>query len=92
MRERRKGRIIMMSSVAGLVTPRRGSVRFDDTEIGGSPPHAINRRGIAYVPDERRIFADLTVTGKGPAGSGRLATAQEDISGAASNDASAELS
>jgi branched-chain amino acid transport system ATP-binding protein len=55
------GKSTTLKTIAGLVAPRRGSVRFDDAEIGGAPPHAINRRGIAYVPEERRIFADLTV-------------------------------
>jgi len=55
------GKSTTLKTIAGLVAPRRGSVRFDDAQIGGSPPHAINRRGIAYVPEERRIFADLTV-------------------------------
>ncbi|MDB5041318.1 MAG: transporter family protein [Candidatus Eremiobacteraeota bacterium] len=55
------GKSTTLKTIAGLVAPRRGSVRFDDAEIGGATPHAINRRGIAYVPEERRIFADLTV-------------------------------
>jgi branched-chain amino acid transport system ATP-binding protein len=55
------GKSTTLKTIAGLVAPRRGSVRFNDAEIGGATPHAINRRGIAYVPEERRIFADLTV-------------------------------
>jgi branched-chain amino acid transport system ATP-binding protein len=55
------GKSTTLKTIAGLVAPRRGSVTLDGVRIGGSPPHAINRRGIAYVPEERRIFADLTV-------------------------------
>ncbi|HEY4442216.1 MAG TPA: ABC transporter ATP-binding protein [Candidatus Elarobacter sp.] len=55
------GKSTTLKTIAGLVAPRRGAVRFDGDEIGGRPAHAINRRGIAYVPEERRIFGDLTV-------------------------------
>ena len=55
------GKSTTLKTIAGLVSPRAGSVLFDGDEIGGAPPHAINRRGVAYVPEERRIFADLTV-------------------------------
>ena len=55
------GKSTTLKTIAGLVAPRAGSVRFDEREIGGRPPHAINRGGIAYVPEERRVFRDLTV-------------------------------
>jgi branched-chain amino acid transport system ATP-binding protein len=55
------GKSTTLKTIVGLVAPRNGSVRFDGAEIGGAPPHAVNRRGIAYVPEERRVFADLTV-------------------------------
>ncbi len=55
------GKSTTLKTIVGLVAPRKGSVRFDGAEIGGAAPHAINRRGIAYVPEERRIFRDLTV-------------------------------
>jgi branched-chain amino acid transport system ATP-binding protein len=55
------GKSTTLKTIMGLVAPRAGSVRFGEVEIGGSPPHAVNRRGIAYVPEERRIFGDLTV-------------------------------
>jgi branched-chain amino acid transport system ATP-binding protein len=55
------GKSTTLKTIMGLVSPRAGSVRFGDEEIGGDPPHAVNRRGIAYVPEERRIFRDLTV-------------------------------
>ena len=55
------GKSTTLKTIMGLVAPRAGSVRLDGAEIGGLPPHAVNRRGIAYVPEERRIFRDLTV-------------------------------
>jgi branched-chain amino acid transport system ATP-binding protein len=55
------GKSTTLKTIVGLVAPRAGSILFDGTEVGGATPHAINRRGIAYVPEERRIFADLTV-------------------------------
>jgi branched-chain amino acid transport system ATP-binding protein len=55
------GKSTTLKTIVGLVAPRSGTVRFDGAEIGGAPPHVVNRRGIAYVPEERRIFADLTV-------------------------------
>ncbi len=55
------GKSTTLKTIVGLVVPRAGSIIFDGDEIAGSSPHAINRRGIAYVPEERRIFADLSV-------------------------------
>jgi branched-chain amino acid transport system ATP-binding protein len=55
------GKSTTLKTIMGLVAPRAGSVRFGDAEIGGRPAHAVNRLGIAYVPEERRIFRDLTV-------------------------------
>ena len=55
------GKSTTLKTIAGLVAPRAGSVRFAGADIGGRPPHAVNRLGIAYVPEERRIFRDLTV-------------------------------
>jgi branched-chain amino acid transport system ATP-binding protein len=45
----------------GSVRPRAGSIRLDDTELTGLPPHEIPKRGVAYVPQGRRLFPYLTV-------------------------------
>ena len=45
----------------GLLPRIEGRVRFDGQEIAGLPPYRISRRGLGYVPEERRVFADLTV-------------------------------
>jgi branched-chain amino acid transport system ATP-binding protein len=44
----------------GLVKPRSGSIKFDGIEIGGLPPYQVSRLGIAYVPQGRRIFPNLS--------------------------------
>jgi len=55
------GKSTTMKSIMGLVPPRRGSIRFKGTEISGRKPYQIARLGIGYVPDDRRVFADLSV-------------------------------
>jgi branched-chain amino acid transport system ATP-binding protein len=55
------GKSTTLKTIMGLVAPRAGTVHLDGAAIGGRPPHAVNRLGIAYVPEERRIFRDLTV-------------------------------
>ena len=54
------GKTTTLRSIIGLTPPRRGSVRFAGEEIRGEPPDAISRRGLAYVPDDHRIFPTLT--------------------------------
>ncbi|MBI3997592.1 MAG: ABC transporter ATP-binding protein [Armatimonadetes bacterium] len=55
------GKTTTLRSIMGLTSPRAGQVRFRGVEIGGRPPYAIARLGIGYVPDDRRIFPNLTV-------------------------------
>jgi branched-chain amino acid transport system ATP-binding protein len=55
------GKTTTMKSIIGLVPPRQGAIRFKGEEIVGREPYQIARRGINYVPDDRKIFADLTV-------------------------------
>jgi branched-chain amino acid transport system ATP-binding protein len=45
----------------GLLEPRSGEIRFDGARIDGRAPHEIARLGLGYVPEDRRIFTDLTV-------------------------------
>jgi branched-chain amino acid transport system ATP-binding protein len=56
------GKSTTMKAIMGLVPPSAGSVRFLGQEIAGREPFEIARRGLGYVPEERRIFAELTVT------------------------------
>jgi branched-chain amino acid transport system ATP-binding protein len=55
------GKSTTMKSVIGIVRPSSGSIRFDGAEIAGLEPHRIARLGLGYVPEDRRVFADLTV-------------------------------
>jgi len=50
-----------LKSLMGLVTPRSGSIRLDGAEMAGKPAHAIARRGMQLVPEDRRIFGSLNV-------------------------------
>ncbi len=54
------GKSTLLKAVMGLVRAR-GEVAFDGRRIDGLPPHARARLGLGYVPEDRRIFADLTV-------------------------------
>jgi branched-chain amino acid transport system ATP-binding protein len=55
------GKSTTMKAIMGLVPPSAGSVRFLGDEIAGREPFEIARRGLGYVPEERRIFSELTV-------------------------------
>jgi branched-chain amino acid transport system ATP-binding protein len=54
------GKSTLLKSVMGLVEAR-GTIEFGGRAIGALPPHARARLGLGYVPEDRRIFADLTV-------------------------------
>ncbi|QYK41115.1 MAG: ABC transporter ATP-binding protein [Paracoccaceae bacterium] len=54
------GKTTTIRSVLGLSPPRRGTIRFDGADITGMPTHRIVRRGIGWVPDDRRVFPSLT--------------------------------
>jgi branched-chain amino acid transport system ATP-binding protein len=55
------GKTSLLRTVMGLVPRRSGSIRIGEYEIMGAPPHLVASYGIAYVPQGRRIFAELTV-------------------------------
>ena len=55
------GKSTTLKSIMGIVPPRSGSVLFKGQEVRGKQPFYIARRGIGYVPEERRIFPGLTV-------------------------------
>ncbi len=56
------GKSTTMKAIMGLVPPARGEVSFDGRRIERLPPYRIARLGLGYVPEERRIFTDLSVT------------------------------
>jgi branched-chain amino acid transport system ATP-binding protein len=55
------GKTTTLKTIVGLIKPRSGRVCLGDVDLGGLPAHEIPRRGIAYVPQGRRLFAELTV-------------------------------
>ncbi len=55
------GKTTTLKSIMGIVAKRRGSVRFDGHELIDLPSNRIARRGIAFCPEERGIFASLSV-------------------------------
>lgn len=55
------GKTTTLRSIMGLTPPRSGRVTFKGTEVTGRQPFEVARLGIGYVPDDRRIFPDLTV-------------------------------
>jgi branched-chain amino acid transport system ATP-binding protein len=55
------GKTTTLRSIMGLTPPRAGRVSFNGREVAGREPFEMARLGIGYVPDDRRIFAGLTV-------------------------------
>jgi branched-chain amino acid transport system ATP-binding protein len=55
------GKTTLMMTIAGVLKPRKGSIRFNEIEVTGSPPDAIVKRGIALVPENRLVFPSMTV-------------------------------
>ena len=55
------GKTTTMKAIMGLVPPAQGEVNFAGRRIERLPPYRIARLGLGYVPEERRIFAELTV-------------------------------
>jgi branched-chain amino acid transport system ATP-binding protein len=55
------GKTTTLRSIMGIVAPRGGRITFDGFELAGLATHTIAQRGIAYVPEERRILPNLSV-------------------------------
>ncbi len=78
------GKSTTLKAIMGLVPPSAGSVRFLGQEVGGMPSYRIARLGLGYVPEERRIFTDLSVmenleVGRRAARQGRAAWTPERL-------------
>ena len=55
------GKSTLLKSIMGLVKPRSGSIAFQGAPIHGQTPYAIAKQGMAYVPEGRGIFGNLSV-------------------------------
>ena len=55
------GKSTALKSVMGLVRARSGRVLYRGSDLAGAPPYKVARAGIGYVPEERRIFPNLSV-------------------------------
>ena len=55
------GKTTTMRSIMGLTPPRRGRIAWKGQDITGREPYQVVNLGIGFVPEDRRIFADLTV-------------------------------
>ena len=55
------GKTTTLRAIMGLIAARSGSIKLDGTELTTLSPHEVPRHGIAYVPQGRRLFAELTV-------------------------------
>jgi len=78
------GKSTTLKAIMGLLPPRSGRVRFLGQDITGWAPFRIARAGLGYVPEDRRIFTDLTVTenlevGRRAARGGRAAWTPERL-------------
>ncbi|NKE44310.1 ABC transporter ATP-binding protein [Roseomonas frigidaquae] len=78
------GKSTTMKAIMGMLPPRAGQVRFAGQDITGWAPYRIARAGLGYVPEDRRIFTDLTVAenlevGRRPAQGARAAWTVERL-------------
>ncbi|MGQ9509123.1 MAG: ABC transporter ATP-binding protein [Thermodesulfobacteriota bacterium] len=55
------GKTTTMKSIMGVIPPLHGRVIYKGEEVTGMEPYLLARKGIGYIPDDRRIFPDLTV-------------------------------
>ncbi|MFN6995870.1 MAG: ATP-binding cassette domain-containing protein, partial [Aquincola tertiaricarbonis] len=55
------GKSTTLKTLMGLLAKRRGNVQFMGRDISRAQPHEIARAGLGFVPEDRRVFSDLTV-------------------------------
>ncbi len=55
------GKTTTLRAIMGVLPPRQGRIVLDGREISGLPPHRVARRGLAWVPEDRRVFPRLSV-------------------------------
>ena len=67
------GKTTTIRAITGLAAPQAGRILFDGRALTGLPPHEVVRRGVAVVPEGRRIFINLSVHENLLLGAGALA-------------------
>lgn len=55
------GKTTTVKTIMGILSPRSGNIKFNGENITGLYPHEIARRGVGFIPEDRRIFPSLTV-------------------------------
>ncbi len=55
------GKSTTLKALMGMLARRKGSIRFLDRDVSKAEPHVVARLGLGYVPEDRRVFGDLTV-------------------------------
>ena len=55
------GKSTLLKTIVGLLVPRAGVIRWEGIPVSAEPPHRIIERGVALVPEGRRLFARMTV-------------------------------
>ena len=55
------GKTTLMRVISGLIRPTAGAIGMEGTDVLATPPHRILALGIAHVPENRRLFARMTV-------------------------------
>jgi len=55
------GKSTLLKTICGLIYPKNGIIRLDNTKIVGLPPHKIVEMGLVYVPEGRNLFPEMTV-------------------------------
>jgi branched-chain amino acid transport system ATP-binding protein len=55
------GKTTLLKAIGGLLRPRAGAIRWEGEDLGGLPGHLIVERGVALVPEGRRLFGGMTV-------------------------------
>jgi branched-chain amino acid transport system ATP-binding protein len=55
------GKTTTLKSIIGLTPPKKGKIFFQGQEVSGKAPFRVAQMGVGFVPDDRRIFPDLTV-------------------------------
>jgi branched-chain amino acid transport system ATP-binding protein len=55
------GKSTLLKAISGVHPPTSGSIKYEGEEISRAPSHDIVRKGVAYIAEERHLFADMTV-------------------------------